>query len=114
MTGIGTGTEHSYRSHYLGQPVLIKGYIPKITSKNIDFGERAQANVKLHVELGDFIAWGENKNAPWGLPRYMVVIKDNSDYHSASSTAAILSWDQVEVLRSHAYDTDLSQRKNKP
>ncbi len=110
---LGTGTERTYRSHYSGQPVLIKGYIPKPDTK-IKILERATSNVKLHVELGDFMAWGEDESPAWGSPRYMIVIKDKSGYHSASSAFPTLGRDQMEVLRSHAIRSDLSKRKNKP
>lgn len=106
------GTERAYRSKYLEQPVLIKGYILYANSK-VKLDKRAKADVNLHDGVSkDFVAWGQVSNPTWGEPKYMVVIKDNSGYQSATSVASTLGG-QLTLLRDNAIDGIVTQKNPK-
>jgi hypothetical protein len=99
-----------YKSRYLGEPVLIKGYFPGSRSL-IQIDRHVEANVKLHVILGDFIAWGEDSPLTAADPRFMVVIKSDDQCYSASSANMLLGRKEAKALQTAAI-ADLSKLHN--
>jgi len=72
---------------------------------------RVKADIKLHIELGDFVAWGKNSNPMGDLePHYMVIIEGNHNYFSASSAKAKLGSKEAIALRNLAI-ADISEKQ---
>ncbi|KAF8345780.1 hypothetical protein F5887DRAFT_1074204 [Amanita rubescens] len=99
----GLGTERAYKTRYLEQPVLIKGYFQG-TRSSIQMKKRAEANVELHVKLGDLVAWGKHSPTTADDPHYMVVIRSDDRDLSASSARSILGLEGVKAVQSAAID----------
>lgn len=98
-----------HKSTYLNKPVLIKGYVLKSGSTN-QLEKRAKIDVKIHEALGDFITWGKVSNLMGDIPHYMIVIRGDGNYISASSAIGKLgSMEGVKALESTVID-DISKK----